>query len=435
MCKRYIFVGKGEEAQLIIDKIVTEKISDSESTSLSELLRLATNDLDKGSLKMFVAVILFASTSPGWWPVVEGEIETAIKNAREGKQELLPILLLNLGILAYHFRAQGSREGLRTAVGHWCECLATLHQNFNETSTDRARLQLVERQAVGYLSLAYSEQQEDVPFGVFKSDWISSDTKYVVASHYTSCGQRSEARNLLRPEMVEAFNILCDNDISNDDWGFFKLSHILNQTGDFDNAREAHLLAPRLKFDGEVLQALLASKDGGLDEASQNILDFYQNHCLDSDGPQQNLRKVSGNVKRLLGATDGNCGNVSPYKAILDTLGYLDHMGNESSICDNCNAEWDYETSLHTCKMCYNLDLCDACLDKFRSTETTVLVCNKSHDWWDRGGWTMERYIQGCKKLVPLASEDGSIELVSMSKWLGCLCEEWGLSKVDWDFE
>lgn len=438
MCKRYISVGKAEEAQLIIHKIVAEKISDSKSTSLSELLKSATDDSDdRDSLKMFVAIILSASAWPVWWPVVQGEIESAIKNAREeGKQELLPILLLNLGISAYYFREQGSRDELKRAVAHWRESLVTLHHNFNDTSLDRERLQLVELQAVGYLSLAYFEQQGEVPLDVFKSDWIFSDTKYTVASHYTLCGQRSEARNLLRSELVEAFNILCDNDVGNDDWGFCMLSAIFNQAGDYDNGRRAHLLVPSLKFNGEVLQALLPSKDGVLDEASQTIFDFYQSHCPESNDPKRNLRKVLGKVKKLLGATDGDSESTpSPYKAILDALAYLEHRGGEC-FCDNCNAKWNYETSLHKCKMCYNVDLCDACLNKFQSTEASmVFACNKSHDWSDCGVWTMERYIHACKKLVPLTCEDGSIELVSISKWLGGLCEEWGLSKSDWDFE
>jgi hypothetical protein len=29
----------------------------------------------------------------------------------------------------------------------------------------------------------------------------------------------------------------------------------------------------------------------------------------------------------------------------------------------------------------------------------------------------------------------GGQELVSVSKWPGTLCEEWGLSKADWNFE
>jgi hypothetical protein len=34
-----------------------------------------------------------------------------------------------------------------------------------------------------------------------------------------------------------------------------------------------------------------------------------------------------------------------------------------------------------------------------------------------------------------MKTDDGGEELVSISKWLGTLCEEWGLSKDDWNFE
>lgn len=433
-------VGKTDEAQPIIQEILTEKISDPESTSLSDLLKSATDDTDeRGSLGMFMAIILLASTSPEWWPVVEGEIESAVKNAREeGKQELLPILLFNLGISAYHFREQGSREELKKAVAHWCECLVILRGTFGEKSTDdRERLQTIEGKTIGYLSTAYFEQQEEVPVDVFKGDFIFSDTNFVVASHYTRYGQRSEARNLLRSKIVEAFNLLCDDDATNDDWGFFMLASIFIYSGDYENGRKANLLAPSLRFDGEALQALLSSKDGVLDEASQTIFDYYQSRCLDSNEPTRNLRKVTGKVKRLLGATEGDSENASPspYKAISDTLTYMAHMDDRCAYCDSCDTKWSYETSLLTCKVCYNLDLCGDCLDKLRAGDTTVAVCNKSHDWLDRGVWTIERYVQACRQLVPLEKEDGSVELVTISKWLGGLCEEWGLSKADWDFE
>ncbi|CRG88372.1 Eukaryotic translation initiation factor 3 subunit A [Talaromyces islandicus] len=437
MCKRYLSVGKADEAQPIILKIVTEKISDPESTSLSELLKSASDD-ENGyeSLKVFMAIILSASTSPELWPVVEGEIERAIRKAREeGNQALLPTLLFNLGISAYTFREQGSREELRRAVAYWRECLVTLRQIFDNDPSDLLRLQYVETRVVDYLSMAYFEQQEEVPIELFKSDWAFPETQHVVASHYTRCGQRSEARNLLRPKIVEAFNVFSDGDISNDGWGFYMLSSVLNSTGDFENAHKANLLSPTLRFDGDALQALLASNDGVLDEASRTIFDYHQSNCLGNNDPKRNLRKVLGKVNRLVGATDGDSENVSPYKAILDTLTYLGHIGTASSFCDNCNANWDYETSIHTCKMCFNVDLCGSCLDKLQSAETIVPVCNKAHDWLDRGTWTIERYVQACKKLVPVKHEDGSIERVTISQWLGGLCEEWGLSKADWEFD
>jgi hypothetical protein len=47
----------------------------------------------------------------------------------------------------------------------------------------------------------------------------------------------------------------------------------------------------------------------------------------------------------------------------------------------------------------------------------------------------MEKYLHACQGLVLMKTADGGEELVSVSKWLGALCEEWGLSKADWNFE
>ncbi|KAH8696577.1 hypothetical protein BGW36DRAFT_381275 [Talaromyces proteolyticus] len=434
--KRYISANKIDEARLIIQKVLTEKTPNSESTVLSALLKSVMKDTnEKNSLSMVLAIISLTVPSPEWSAVVQVEIERAIESAREEqKTDELAALLFHLGIAAYYFRKNDSREELAKAVGNWRECLVTLREKVEVN--DRSRLKLVEQNSIHYLSMVYLEQPQEVPEDVFQDDQVIPTTKYALASHYTSTGKKDEAQNLLRSEMVAAFNILCDDDVSNDGLGYSMLLSILNHTGDYENSFRASLLLPKWKFDQEVLQALLTSEDASLNDASAKILEFYQSNCLNSADQRGNFDKVLNEAKRLSGeATGGDSENDSAYKTIFSILEQLLTSCDHSFWCDNCGQQWDYENSLHVCKKCYKMDLCDGCWNKIRSTEPTVFVCSRSHDWWEQEMWTMERYIHSCKKLVSMTSRDGSIELITVSKWLGILCEQWGLSKADWKFE
>jgi hypothetical protein len=64
-----------------------------------------------------------------------------------------------------------------------------------------------------------------------------------------------------------------------------------------------------------------------------------------------------------------------------------------------------------------------------------AFVCSRTHDWYNVPPLTKEQCLHAYKGLVLIETEDGGEELVSASKWLGTLYEEWGLSKADWNFE
>jgi hypothetical protein len=435
MLKRYISAKKTDEARLLVKNIVTDKIPNSELTLLPSILKYAMRDkTEDKSLSTFMAIIMLSLASPECWTDVESGMETAIQNARdEGKEGELAALLLHLGIARYYFRQEGSKEELKKAVANWQDCLLALRGKVNKEE----RFELVEQRAINYLSMAYFEQPSEVSEDLFNSTGVSSTTRYVLASHSISKGEHSNARDLLRSEMTTALHILSDDSIGNDWYGYTKLRQVLGHVGDYENAAKASFLISELKFDIEVLKALLATTESAsLDHASTKIFEFYQTGCLDSDSEIEKLQKVLNEINRLSGeSTDENDENVSRYKKISDILAPLVYMDEIYYTCNNCNRKWDNEIPFHICKRCYSMDLCDACWNDLQSIETKIFICSKSHSWWDLEAWDMERYLLAFKRLVPMKAEDGRIEFVTSSKWLGSLCEQWGMSRADWKFE
>lgn len=446
MLQRCVASKIEEEARSIIQKAVTEKVPGTESTLLMAMLTTAVSKRDESyMLSIFKAIVSVVFSYPELWAVFQHEMEVAIKTARtEGKNDELAILLLQRGIAGYYLH-KGSPEQLASAAGHLRECLDTIREKV--ASEDRDQLDFIKESAVVPLSMFYLERnmqaggeepEADVErlWRIHEDDPSAKGPKSVLASLYTFRGQRDKARDIFRADMVEAFNILVDDDIVNDVDGFTALRNLLNHTGDYENAVRAALLLPELQFDDTVLKELLAGEEPSLKAACAELLQFYHRECPDKDQHWENLNKVWGEASRLASEAEVDSEMAACYHGIQRIF-----AKHETGIywgfgCGNCDRHWDYDNGFHACKYCYNVDLCDACWDELRSGETgNAFVCSSTHDWYELPPLTMEKYLRACKGLVLINTDDGDEELISVSKWLGTLCEEWGLSKADWNFE
>jgi hypothetical protein len=270
---------------------------------------------------------------------------------------------------------------------------------------------------------------------IHRDDPAAKGPKSALASLYTFKGQRDKARDIFRADIIEAFNILADDNIFNDLDGFIALRNLLNRTGDYENALRAALLLPELRFDETVLKTLLAREGTSMEAVSEELVQFYHRECSDPDQHWQNLTRVwqEANRLELEGLSSERAASYRRAQIILAKL----EIGVECSLpCNTCNRYWDYHDGLHACKYCYNVFLCNACWDELRSGKAgKAFVCSSTHDWYELPPWTMEKYLHACQGLVLMKTTDRGEELVSVSKWLGLLCEEWGLSKADWNFE
>lgn len=194
-----------------------------------------------------------------------------------------------------------SPEQLSHAAGDLRECLDTIRERVAEE--DRYRLDFIKQSAIDRLSMVYfdraiqtegEEPEADVERlrQVHMDDPAAKIPKSALASLYSIKGQRDKARDISRAEIVEAFNILAHDDILNDLDGFVALRNLLNHTGDYENALRAALLLPELRFDGTVLTTLLAGEGPSMEAVSEELVQYYDRECPDTDRHWESLTKL-----------------------------------------------------------------------------------------------------------------------------------------------
>lgn len=247
----------------------------------------------------------------------------------------------------------------------------------------------------------------------------------MLASLYTSKGQLDKARDLLRSEMVTAFNILFDDNIGNDWQGFVTIRSLLAHTGDYENAQKASFMVPVSKFNEEILKALFAEEEPSLEVASAILVPFYEKESPENRTDASNFQTVLKEAKRLSAAAESGCEEIAIYSKVLMIFNQFDFVISSTYSCNNCGREWDYETCFHICKCCHTMDLCDVCYNDLQSDKAAkVLICSKLHDWWELKPWTIASYVRAWQRLIPVKDKDGSHELINTSKRLGTLCEQ-----------
>lgn len=445
MLQQYVSTKKPDEARSIIQKFSTEKVAHTESTLLMGLLKTAVSKREQGYLSsVFKTIFPLLSSHPELWADFQYETEVVIETARtEGKDDELAVLLLLQGSAGCYLHRHSPGK-LVDAAGCLRECLDTIP--VKDASDDQDRLDFIKQIATIRLSMCYleialqarAEEQEgyvEKLRQIHEDDPAAKVPKAALASLYSSTGQRDKARDIFRVEMVEAFNILVDDDILNDFHGFTILRSLLSHVGDDENARRAASLLPELQFDETVLKELLAGESPYLQAASAELVQFYQRECPDKRQHWENLTKVWGEAERLESEAAVGGEVAACYRMIGTIFAKQEARAFWGVGCSNCVRRWDYYNGLHCCKYCEH-DLCDVCWEDLRSGELDqAFVCGTTHDWYYVAPLTNEQYLRAFKGLVSMKTADGGEELISTSKWLGTLCEDWGMSKTDWNFE
>ena len=442
----YVLTGKVDEATLILQKAFDEKTQGTNSTVFISVFKAVVGYKDEERLlAVLKALSSLVLSSPKYWTVLQHELESAIENARtENEYKDLAISLFQLAT-AIHYLGKVFPDDYPKAMDYWRECLATVRDKV--ALEDQAELEFVRKKALDHLSLGYFERAIHAEGAVlqdnvkrlqeaYEEDGVSSSAKYILASLYALKGQLDKAQVLLRSEMVTAFNILSDDDICNDWHGFVAIENLLACTGDYENAQKASFMMPSRKFNGEVLKALFAEEEPSLEVASATLVPFYERECLEHRSEARNFQTVLKEAERLSAEAEPDSEEAAIYSKSLIILNQFDSVVSVNYTCDNCGRERDYEIRFHICKYCHTADLCDICYNDLQSDKAgKVLVCSKTHDWWELEPWTIASYVRAWKRLIPVKSENGCEELISSSKWLGTICEKWGLSKSDWDLE
>jgi hypothetical protein len=188
------------------------------------------------------------------------------------------------------------------------ECLDIIREKVASEGPDRP--DFINQSAADRLSMVYldramqtdgEESEADVEGlrQIHGDDPAAKGPKSALASLYTFKGQRDKARDIFRADIIEAFNILADDNIFNDLDGFIALRNLLNRTGDYENALRAALLLPELRFDDTVLKTLLAREGPSMEAVSEELVQIYHRECSDPDQHWQNLTRVWQEANRL----------------------------------------------------------------------------------------------------------------------------------------
>ncbi|KAL3481741.1 hypothetical protein BJX99DRAFT_253268 [Aspergillus californicus] len=442
LLKRYISIGKEDDARSIMQTALTEKATGTGSTLIIEMLKLAVANSDQHDmLAVIKALSSLILLSPDQWTVFQDEVEAAIEHARtaDNKKELA-IFLLQLGTAIHHLRKDFPGE-LDKVEGYWRESL-TICSAAQEGTEEFTGTQAFRRLSMRYFEEAMHAEGAALEQAAGKLQDLSKDTtllpgaNYRLADLYALTGQPDKARDLLRSEVVTAFNILNDDDAGNDWQGFVALRGLLGHAGDYENAKKAAFLVPRQTFNAEVLEAVLADEEPSLAAARVQLAEFYQTNCPDDSIEYINHQEIVKEAERLLAGAESDSEEAAMYNKTCAILKQFSQLCPGDFTCNNCSRAWNYENSFHVCKYCDTMDLCNMCYNDLQSDKTSkILLCGKAHDWWILESWTMTSYVRAWKQLVPVQGEDGSETFISASKWLGNLCDEWGLSKSDWNFE
>ncbi|KAL4770186.1 hypothetical protein BDW60DRAFT_224417 [Aspergillus nidulans var. acristatus] len=438
----YALAGLKEEAVSIVQQAVTEKTPGTEISLLIAMLQTVVRK-DWADLEpLFTAIHWLIVSSPEYWTVLLQELETAIEqNRAENRGEDVASLQLLLGNAMYFLR-QDFPEDVVKAVDYWHAGLATLHEEIG--LKDRWDLDFMKQQTLTLLGRRRIEQalQEEQPDyqcytselqELYETGEAYQSVKLVLASLYTLSGQRLRAQEILRSEMVTAFNILVDDDDGNDWEGFSAIRNSLMHTGDFENARKACLLLPERKFDLDVLKALLENEDPSLEAASTYLVEYYEKECQSDKKEIDRFNKIAEETERLQAAAEPDSTEAALWTGVSRILEGFHKLDDLPFPCKAC---WKRGVGLNFCKYCDKIDLCDACLDDLQAGKASKpFVCSKLHDWIRFESWTLENYVLAWKRLVPVTTADGSEQLISASKWLGNLCDDWKLDKSEWGFE
>jgi hypothetical protein len=440
--------GVTEEAASIVQNAATKTVEDTNSSLLLSMLRKSVHRQGMAwdeMVAIFRVLLSLRESSPEIWPALQAELEKTIDKARtDNEPKELAAYHLLLGAALYYLR-QEDPEDLDKAATHWRAGLATVREEVGFEEDDE--LVYIEQHclsSLGRLCVEKTLQERNPdPESSFQelqqaqeSDRASRAVTALLASMYTLTGQREKARDVLRVDMVTAFNILVDDEDGNDWEGFASIRHQLIYTGDFENARRTNMLFPGQWFNVDIFKALLEGEESGLETASGQLAEFFEKECQSDELNQDRFNKVSTEVERLLAAAEPESSDATAWTRISKILSGYNHFNDNSVFCNWCKETWTFGKGFNACKYCYDMDLCDKCLGDLRDgTPAAPYICSKLHDWIHLEPWNTQSYARAWKRVVPVVAEDGSERLVPVAKWLGDLCDEWGLAKGDWDFE
>lgn len=172
----------------------------------------------------------------------------------------------------------------------------------------------------------------------------ASDSAIILGQWYRLNGRNEDARACFSPSIQEGLQILSDDDPSNDEEGYFKLSMALMAADDDKNAIA-------------VLRLYGVHAD---DESSNRMIDSLES--IENEKNESSAKEEEN---------DNDSSSVSADSEIHATLK-----------CDGiCNREFPNCDSIYFCRYCSDIGFCGDCMRLVKDGEMPLNVCNRKHEW------------------------------------------------------
>ncbi|KAE8149201.1 hypothetical protein BDV25DRAFT_141030 [Aspergillus avenaceus] len=234
--KTYHRHQKAEEARNILEEASKYPI-DGTATQLKRLIQKAAEDKERPLYILYGMATLCASES-GTLNSMLKDTDTAIEEARMARSyRTLAPFLLHKGVTIRYF-CVNEPDSHGSAFEIWKECKLEIEKNIHEADDKTFYLEQVNRQ----LSLYYFEQLETGEMRteehiaeleqITQSHTGLSPAKMYLAAYFRSHNRPDKARDLLKPHMSLAFDLLSDEATADDAEAYSILHDILITYGE-----------------------------------------------------------------------------------------------------------------------------------------------------------------------------------------------------------
>ncbi|OJJ50039.1 hypothetical protein ASPZODRAFT_139374 [Penicilliopsis zonata CBS 506.65] len=446
--------ARGDEAE--VASLVTEALELKSSTRpishLGLMVEMAIEDDESDTFELLNTISSICSSSLQSLDRLLEDMETAIDNAKEQKQhEFWATLLLHKGIALSCYSDDYSR--FDKAVQAWNECSKLILENIKQQSAGAILLDQVGRQLSSY----YFEQTIKDPANAAehaeKLKQIFEEQKGIVhgmsaaktylAAYRVLSGDQSAARSLFKEDIVEAFALLSDNTTRNDHRGYTLLFQILLYTGDHINSLVAFSLLARRVLEVEILKEWLLP-DGGeaMSPEASELVEFFKAEIPECYSPWEKVWFMSHHLKTLAQDQDHDGERKPFYEKLVNSMSQYDEAlddANNDYVCDRCGGLLESEAPMYACQYCYNIGLCEPCLQQLKDGTFKTPLCRASHQWMQIPPWNPKTHVRAYRRKVcmdAVIGENGSLtggEEVSVVEWLERLKEDWKPEGV-WTF-
>ena len=392
--------GRISDASKLLNDMMKKSIVKTELTHFEAMLLEYTKWME--SIKSF-ELFLQACEKVNMLQIHFQALQQALSYAQDNNmQHNLISLLLAHGITLARYSA--NKCDIDLALSQWERCCDLVFNGGNHRGESTAlsaaryifnynftKIKTLDREDSEYIVCL--RKMQDLARKARDSYSSYNPLNYSLAAVYSYLGNQDKGQALLLDEIKRGFDLLSDDDPSNDDDGYVRIGNVLAHSGDDLNAISAFsLIGPP-----ERLKAIESSRPNNRDEVK----------CTDETKSPET------------GSPTEDQHQEPPFRFFCD---------------GSCSAVLKWSDSLWFCKICDDIQFNDECMEKLHKGTLPLSVCSPDHEWLYVPSWTDEYratgkgFVRTGGKLQDEKRVGGSI--VQVAGWLDSIREKWGIEKT-----